>query len=106
MGYKHEIHHGLSPELARKAIDKAMEAYSARFSDYSPHFSWKSEKKAVLGFKARGVSIDGEIEIAGPEIYVQLEVPLLLRVFKGKAMDVIDREVKKWIEKARAGDLD
>lgn len=106
MGMKHEIHHGLSLELAKKAIDKAMEAYSARFADYSPSFDWTSETKASLGFKARGVTVAGEIEIAGPKVLVDLEVPLLLRIFKGRAMDVIDQEVKKWIEKARAGELD
>ncbi len=105
MGMKHEIHHGLSPELAHKAVDKAMEAYSARFADYNPEFSWTDESHGTLGFRAKGVSVTGDVEIAGPNILVELEVPFLLRVFKGKAMDVIDREVKKWIEKARGGEL-
>ena len=38
-------------------------------------------------------------------LLVDLDVPFLLRVFKGKAMDVIDREVKKWVEKARNGEI-
>jgi hypothetical protein len=105
MGMKHEIHHGLEPDLARKAIDKAMESYSARFADYNPRFEWKTENEGELGFKAKGVSVTGEIEIVGSKIFVDLEVPFLLRVFKGKAMDVIDREVKKWVEKARNGEL-
>ena len=105
MGMKHEIHHGLEPDLAKKAIDKAMEAYSARFADYNPRFSWVSDTKGELGFKAKGVSVDGQIEVVGDKILVDLQVPFLLRVFKGKAMDVIDREVKKWVEKARAGEL-
>lgn len=105
MGMKHKIHHGLSPDLAKKAIDKAMEAYSERFADYNPRFAWKTEQKGQLGFSAKGVKVEGEIEIAGDEIFVDLEVPFLLRVFKGKAIDVIDREVKKWVEKARAGEL-
>jgi len=105
MGMKHEIHHGLEPDLAKKAIDKAMEAYSERFSDFNPRFAWKTESRGELGFKAKGVGVDGSIEIAGPKIFVDLEVPFLLRVFKGKAIDVIDREVKKWVEKARAGEL-
>ena len=106
MGIKHEIHHGLSLDLAKKAIDKAMEAYSQRFAEYNPRFAWKNDTQAELGFKAKGVSVDGEIEIKGPTIFVDLDVPFLLRIFKGKAMDVIDREVKKWVEKARNGELD
>lgn len=105
MGMKHEIHHGLEPDLAKKAIDEAMKAYSARFADYNPSFRWVSDTKGQLGFKAKGVSVDGEIEIAGSKILVDLDVPFLLRIFKGKAIDVIDREVKKWVEKARNGEI-
>lgn len=105
MGMKHEIHHGLSPDLARKAVEKAMEAYSARFADYNPEFRWTSENVGRLGFRAKGVSVNGDIEIAGPKILVDLEVPFILRVFKGKAIEVIDREVNAWIEKARSGEI-
>lgn len=105
MGMKHEIHHGLSPELAKKAVDKAMEAYSARFAEFNPTFSWASDTKGRLGFRAKGVSVEGDIEIVGPKIHVDLEVPFLLRIFKGKAIEVIDREVQQWVAKARAGEL-
>lgn len=106
MGMKHEIRHDLSLELAKKAIDKAMEAYGERFKEYNPEFAWKNDTAARLGFKAKGVRVDGTIEIAGPNILVDLDVPFILRIFKGKAIDVIDREVKKWVEKARNGELD
>jgi hypothetical protein len=105
MGMKHEIEHGLSPELARKAVDKAMEAYSTRFAEFNPEFHWVSEDHGKLGFRAKGVSVKGDVEIVGPKILVDLEVPFLLRVFKGKAIEVIDREVHKWVEKARAGEI-
>lgn len=105
MGMKHEIQHGLEPDLARKAIEKAMEAYSQRFAEYNPRFRWKSEYVGELGFKAKGVSVDGEIEIAGPKILVDLDVPFILRIFKGKAIEVIDREVKTWVAKARNGEI-
>jgi hypothetical protein len=106
MGMKHEIHHGLPLELAKRAIDKAMAAYAERFAEYNPQFRWDSETRAVLGFKAKGVKVAGEIEIVGPNVFVDLEVPFILRVFKGKAIEVIDREVKRWIEKAKNGELD
>jgi hypothetical protein len=105
MGMKHEIRHDLPLDLAKKAIDKAMEAYGERFKEYNPKFSWKNETTAGLAFKAKGVSVDGTIEIEGPKVLVDLDVPFILRIFKGKAIEVIDREVKKWVEKARAGEL-
>ena len=106
MAMKHEIHHGLELPLAKKAIDRAMAAYSARFPEYNPTFRWTSDTEAELGFKAKGVSVAGDIEVRGETILLDIHVPFLLRVFKGKAMDVIDREVKLWVEKARNGELD
>ena len=106
MGMKHQIHHGLSLPLAKKAIDKAMDAYSARFSEFNPTFAWSNETKGRLGFRAKGVKVEGDIEIQGPEIYVELEVPFILRIFKGRAIEIIDREVKDWVGRARNGELD
>jgi hypothetical protein len=105
MGMKHEIHHGLSAELVRRAVTKAMESYATRFAEFNPRFSWVSDTKGELGFRAKGVSVTGELEIVGPKILVDIEVPLLLRVFRGKAIEVIDREVREWVEKARRGEL-
>lgn len=106
MGMKHKIHHGLDLPLAKKAINKAMEAYSARFSEYEPTFRWDNETTGRLGFRAKGVEVKGVIEIVGPDVYVELEVPFILRIFKGRAMKVIEEEVNAWVEKARAGQLD
>ena len=106
MGMKDKIHHGLELPLAKKALDKAMEAYSARFSDYNPQFDWLTENKGQFSFSARSVTVEGSLEIVGPEVYVELEVPFILRIFKGRALDVIDSEVRRWIEKAQNGELD
>jgi|SRR5690242_17057931 hypothetical protein len=106
MGMKHEIEHGLSLDLAHKAIEKAMEAYGERFKDYNPNYEWIDETHGKVSFKAKGVSLSGIIEIEGPKISVDLDVPFIFRIFRGKAIEVIDREVRKWIEKAKNGELD
>ncbi|MCB9595868.1 MAG: polyhydroxyalkanoic acid system family protein [Sandaracinaceae bacterium] len=102
---KHQIHHGLELPLAKKAIAKAMEAYSARFSEYNPFFNWVTENKGEVGFSAKGMKLEGEIEIIGPEVYVDLDVPFVFRIFKGRAMEIIDREVRAWVEKAKNGEV-
>lgn len=106
MGMKHQIHHGLELPLAKKAIDEAMKAYSARFEEFNPTFVWQTETRGRLGFKAKGVKVEGDIDIVGPNVEVDLEVPFILRIFKGKAIEVIDNEVRAWVEKARNGELD
>lgn len=105
MAMKHQIEHGLAPSDARTVIDKAMEAYRARFADYHPEFAWKTEDKGRFSFRAKGVSVAGDIEINGSSIFVDVEVPFLLRIFRGKAIQVIDREVRRWIDRAERGEL-
>ena len=106
MGMKHRIHHGLDHDLAIKVIDKAMEGYSARFPDYHPTFVWETDTRGRLAFKAKGVNVSGDIELVGREITVDLEVPFILRIFKGKAMKVIEDEVNAWVTRAKNGELD
>ncbi len=106
MGMKHRIHHGLEADLATKVIDKAMEGYSARFPDYHPTFTWETERRGRLAFTAKGLNVVGEIELVGREITVDLEVPFILRIFKGKAMKVIEDEVNAWVVRAKNGELD
>lgn len=102
---KHTIDTGLDKALSKKAIDKAMEDYKARFAEYHPRFDWTGEDRGEFGFKAKGVSLGGRIAVRDRAIDVDMEVPFLLRVFQGKAMKVIEDQVKHWVERAKKGEL-
>ena len=102
---KHSVPHDLDEGTARKVADKAWEAYSTRFRQYDPKIDWVSEKKAKISFKAKGIHLSGELELQPRAIDMDLDVPFLLRPFKKTAMNVIDEEVRKWIAKAKAGEI-
>ena len=103
---KHVIHHGLSQELARLTCRKAIESYSARFQEYAPSADWVTEDRAEISFNAKGVKLNGAIALSPGEIGLQLDVPLLFRPFKKKAIALIDDQIRAWIDKAEAGELD
>lgn len=102
---KHTIDHDLSLETAKKVTDRAFAEYGSRYPDYNPTLSWKDARNADVSFSAKGLSIDGKMEIDEKTISLDLDVPFLLRPFKNKAIEVIDREVKVWIGKAHAGEI-
>ena len=54
----------------------------------------------------KGTSLKGVIELAPGSISFDLEVPFLLRMFKGKAIEIMDGELRSWTEKAKRGELD
>ena len=85
--------------------EAAWNSYSARFSNYSPSCQWESENKANIGFNVKGVSLKGSLEVSNSEIALDLDVPFLLRPFKGQALKVIEDEIRQWIGKAKAGQV-
>lgn len=102
---KHTIYHGLEFDLAKKVSQKAIQAYSSKYSKYNPKFSWVSDSKGEISFKARGISISGTVEIVGPNIILRMDVPFLVRAFAGSAKNAIDAEVQKWVLAVKEGKL-
>jgi hypothetical protein len=102
---KHTIDTGLDTATSKKVIDKAMDAYKARFVDYSPRFDWTSGERGEFAFNAKGVKLHGNIVIREGKIDVDMHVPLLFRVFQGKAMDVVKEQVQLWVDKAKRGEI-
>jgi hypothetical protein len=100
---KHVVHHGLGQERARAVAEAALKSYSERFAEYSPRSSWPSPTRADISFSVKGMTLNGGLEIQEKDFELELDVPFLLRPFKGKAMSVIEEEIKKWVAKAQAG---
>jgi hypothetical protein len=103
---KHKIDHDLGIELASKATKAAFAEYQKKFAKYDPKANWRSDATADVSFKVKLMSLKGSIEIKDDRIELELDVPLMFRVFKDKAMRAIEKEVRVWIEKARNGELD
>lgn len=102
---KHSVSHSLGREMARKVARSACESYAKRFSDYSPTTTWKSDDAADIGFSAKGISLTGQLAVTDSTIDLNLDVPFLLRPFQGKAVAVIEKEIKEWIGKAERGEI-
>jgi hypothetical protein len=102
---KHTVPHDLPFDLAKKAADAALQSYRAKFPDYDPQVKWTDDKTAHVELRAKGMSLRGIFEIMPDAVAMDMEVPLLLRPFKQKALEVIEGEIKKWIAKAKTGEL-
>ncbi|AWV88196.1 polyhydroxyalkanoic acid system family protein [Bradymonas sediminis] len=103
---KHVIPHGLSIGLAEKATHKALETYAEKFAQYNAKVDWQGERKATVSFSVKGVSLSGDVEVDENNIALDMSVPFLLKPFQKKAVAVVDEQVKDWIGRAKAGELD
>jgi hypothetical protein len=102
---KHAIKHDLDVATAKKVTEKAYDSYKARFAEYKPTFAWVSDNKANVSFNAKGITLAGSFTILPSQIDFELDVPFLLRPFQSKAVEVVENEVKEWIQKAKAGQI-
>jgi hypothetical protein len=67
--------------------------------------TWTSDYSAKVGFKVKGVGLDGKIQVNEHDVVMDLDVPFLLKPFRSMALEVIEREIKLWIGKAKSGEL-
>ena len=102
---EHRIDHDLSPELAHKAVTRAIQTYSEKLSAYQPKADWVTPDEVHIGFSAKGIKMSGKVKLVPNALLVDMDVPLLLRPFRKKAIDVIETQVRVWIAKAHAGEL-
>jgi hypothetical protein len=100
---KHVIQHDLDQPTARRVVDRAFAEYQSRYPDYQPTLRWVSDQRADVAFSAKGVKLGGAMLLEATSISVDLDVPFLFRPFQKKALDVIEREVRAWVEKAHSG---
>jgi hypothetical protein len=102
---KHEIPHDLEMGLAKLAARKAAEAYAKRFGEYDYRYRWTNDTRLELSFAVMGKRLEGIMEVLPRKLELELEVPFMFRVFQGKALQIIEREAKEWLAKARRGEL-
>ena len=103
---QHIIKHDLSPELAKKAADKAAEHYTTKWEKYDAKTTWVGDTNAEISFRVKGVNVVATIEMEPGQAVIDMQkVPLLLRPFKNMALDVVQKTMEKWIVRAKAGEL-
>lgn len=102
---KHSVPHEIGKDLAKKATLAAFAAYQERFSKYSPSATWKTDDRAEISFTAKGITLKGSLEVRESSIDIDMDVPFLLRPFKSVAQNAVEREISRWVDKAKRGEL-
>lgn len=102
---KHNFPHQLDDATAKKTVDCAFAWYKKQYPEYQPQLAWQSAQKAAVSFAAKGIQIKGVLTLAPQSVLMELDVPFVLRMFKGLALEKIEKEMTRWIAEAEAGRL-
>lgn len=101
----HSVAHDLGKEKAKQVTTLALDSYAQKFAEYQPRADWVADDRAKISFKVKGMNLDGVVQVKESSISLELDVPFLLRPFKGVAIGIIEREIKLWMAKAKAGEI-
>lgn len=102
---EHRVPHDLGRDLAKKATVAAFASYAEKYSEYNPRMTWRADYAADAAFSVKGFELKGKVDVKEKEVTLDLDVPFLLKPFKSKALEVIEREIKVWVEKAKRGEI-
>ncbi len=102
---KHAVPHDLGQDLAKKVAESAFASYAQKFAKYQPKANWVTPARANISFSVKGMTLTGSLEVSSTAIEMDLDVPFLLKPFKGTAISVIEGEIREWIKKAKAGEI-
>ena len=106
MAMRHRIPHSLGAAMGRKVTTCALESYRDNFREYQPQGRWVSEQRAEVSFTVAGKRLTGAVEVFADAVELELEVPFLFRPFRKAAIRIIEGEIRQWIARAEAGELD
>ena len=95
---KHSFPHPFHIKKAHQVADEAFAFYQRHFPNYQMTLVWESEQKANVQILIKGVSISGFIVLDPNMVHLQLEVPLMFRIFQKQALAKIDSEMKRWFQ--------
>jgi len=104
---KHKIPHDLELGLVRRATRAALEGYRAQFPQFSPGGSWRDDDNADVWFQTPLGRLEGTVTVTAQAVQLHLtKMPWAVRPFRRQAIKIVEDEVKVWIQRAKAGELD
>jgi hypothetical protein len=100
---EHRVPQEVGRELAKQATMAAFAAYAERYGHYRPKAEWVGDYKALVSFRVQGFELCGTVEFREREIGLAMDLPMLLRPLRAKALGRIERELELWCGRAKAG---
>ena len=102
---KHAVPHDLGQDKAKQVAEAAFGSYKRKLAKYDPQTRWVNDRRAEISFSVKGMTMNGALEVTERSIDMELDVPFLLRPFKGKALSIIEAEIRAWLAKAKDGQI-
>jgi len=87
------VPHHTSKENARRRVGERLDQLLAQFGGRADEIQheWVGDTLRFKG-KARGLSVEGSVEVTDSEVIVDGKLPLMARMFEGRIRQAVERE--------------
>jgi putative polyhydroxyalkanoate system protein len=87
------VKHHTSKEHARKRVEGRLDQLLAQFGGRADEIEheWLGDTLRFKG-KARGLSVEGTVEVTDSEVIIDGKLPLMARMFEGRIRQAVERE--------------
>ncbi|HXG58710.1 MAG TPA: polyhydroxyalkanoic acid system family protein [Thermoanaerobaculia bacterium] len=89
------IPHNLSKDEARRRLEQRLGDLVKQFGHYASDLEqhWNGDRMD-FGFKAKGISGKGSVEITDSEVIIEGKLPLMAKPFEPRIRSAIEREAE------------
>ena len=87
------VPHHTSKDVARGKVDQRLVQLLSQFGGHAEEVEheWLGDTMRFKG-KARGMSVEGTVEVTDAEIVLDAKLPLMARMFEGRIRQAVERE--------------
>jgi Putative polyhydroxyalkanoic acid system protein (PHA_gran_rgn) len=95
------VPHRTTKAAARAQVELRLGQLLGQFSQHADdlHHEWDGDTLRFRG-KARGLSVEGSVEITDTEVIIEGKLPLMARPFEGKIKQTVALEAEKMFRTA------
>jgi hypothetical protein len=97
-GVYHAIPYPLGSSAARDRIEQAFEHYRVRFAALDPTLTWETVEEGRVDVTLFGRRVVVRVAVGPQAIELEAEVPVWLRPFQARAVEVLEREARRWLD--------
>ncbi|HYO76248.1 MAG TPA: polyhydroxyalkanoic acid system family protein [Thermoanaerobaculia bacterium] len=87
------VPHNLTKDEARRRVDQKLSTLLGQFGHQAEHMEhdWAGDTLRFKG-KAKGMSVQGTVEITDAAMIVDAKLPLIATMFEGKIREAVQKE--------------
>lgn len=95
------VPHNTTKEMARQRVEQKIGQLLGQFSHHADdlHHEWAGDMLRFKG-KARGLSVEGTVEITDAEVLIEGKLPLIAKPFEGRIKQAVEQEAEKMFRTA------